>query len=86
MQDRLETEKKNILQEKEVRSWQDSQQELSRLMQDRLETEKKNILQEKEVRSWGWWRGDRAPAGQAGDREEECPAGEGGKELGLVEG
>ncbi len=47
------------------------------LLQDRLETEKKNILQEKEVRIWDRCRGDQAPAGQAGDREEEYPAGEG---------
>ncbi len=57
---------------------------MTRLLQDRLETEKKNILQEKEVRSWdNRWRGDQAPAGQAGDREEEYPPGEGGKKLGA---
>ncbi len=52
---------------------------MTRNLQDRLETDKKNILQEKEVRSWDRWRGDQAPSGQAGDREEEYPAGEGGK-------
>ncbi len=58
---------------------------MTRLLQDRLETEKKNILQEKEVRNWDRWRGNQAPAGQAGDREEEYSTGEGGKELGQVE-
>ncbi len=60
---------------------------MTRLLQDRLETGKKNILQEKEVRSWDRWRGDQAPAGQAGDKEEEYPAGEGGMDLySMVEG